>query len=114
MGYEKSKGKRQSERKSVRNKAVGGWVMAGLECLGDFIATVTNAGNAILLAGADVDSLLTVSIYSDGEREKYYVRPRDDIREIMIDILEDYCSPRAVEAFTERWGQPEGKDTPTP
>lgn len=114
MGYEKSKGKRQSERKSVRNKAVGGWVMAGLECLGDFVATITNAGCAVLLAGADVDSLLTVSVYSDGEREKYYVRPRDDVKEVLMDILEDYASPRAVEAFTERWGVNETTDPPTP
>lgn len=100
MGYNGDKRYAKKERTTKRTRSTGGWLVASRAVLGEFVVTLAEAGNAVLFAGASGDAMLTVSVYSDGDREKYYIRPQDDIHDALFEIVDDYASPLAVEAFS--------------
>lgn len=100
MSYIKSQMRGNRARKERRSRTVSGWVVCPGDILAQFIVFITAAGNAVLLAGSDGDNMLSLTVYSDGDKDKYYIRPGDDIPAVLQEVIEDYCAPPTVDAFT--------------
>jgi len=108
-------GDRKYNRKGrTRKVSVMSWDMCPSDLLKQLIAFLTGEGYAVLFGVSGNGGTLTVYVYADGDKEVYYIRPKDSFYEVFGDILADMVS----EAIADALNPPEapaknskGKDT---
>jgi len=90
----------QREKRKSKSKLVAGWLVVNADLLKQFLTSLTEVGCAVLFGGSSADSLMSINVYADGERDKFYIRPHDAIEDVLEEIIDAYCAPSALDAFT--------------
>ena len=70
------------------------WTDAPAWVIGAFIHAIVSDGRAVLMGTTSDGGALVCRVYDDGEADSNYIKPRDDVHEILSDILEDYGCDR--------------------
>jgi len=92
--------RRQARRNRRKSKIALGWDIVPTSVLGYFCQLLIADGRAILLGVTGDGSSLSVAVYEDGDKEKYYIRSDRDVIESLADIVEDY-NERAADDFLD-------------
>jgi len=111
MSYVKSQMRGQKAGKARKSRLVGGWVAVPSHLLGMAITALSERGCAVMFSGSSSDTLMTMTVYDDGDKEKYYIRPHDNPVDVLAEAIECHCSPSALDAFEAVRTPTEGKDT---
>lgn len=110
MSYVKSQMRSQKQGKARKSRLVGGWMAVPSHLLGMAIASLSERGCAIMFSGSSADTLMTMTVYDDGDKEKYYIRPHDNPVDVLAEAIECHCAPSALDAFEAVRSGDEGKD----
>ena len=111
MSYVKSQMRGQKTGKARKSRLVGGWMAVPSHLLGMAIASLSERGCAVMFSGSSADTLMTMTVYDDGDKEKYYIRPHDNPADVLAEAIECHCPPSALDAFEAGRSPAEGKDT---
>ncbi len=103
--------RRQARRAKRKSKIALGWDVVPTGVLGLFVQLLVSDGRAILLGVTGDGSSLSVAVYEDGDKEKYYIRSDKDVVESLADVIEEY-NERAADGFLD-FATPQKQD-PTP
>jgi len=92
--------RRQARRARRKSKVALGWDVVPTGVLGLFVQLLVSDGRAILLGVTGDGSSLSVAVYEDGDKEKYYIRSDKDVIESLADVIEEY-NERAADGFLD-------------
>jgi len=109
--------RKHSRNKRTRKVSVMSWDMCPTDLLKQLIAYLTGEGYAVLFGVSGNGGTLTVYVYDDGDKDVYYIRPRDSFYEVFGEILADCVSEAIADALIAEGAEkknPKGKDTPAP
>lgn len=87
--------RRTDQRAKRKARLAIGWDAVRSDLLGLFVHLIVQSGRAVLLGTTSDGTVLSVSVYDDGERERYYLRNNADVVEQLVDILSDYSDAAA-------------------
>lgn len=80
---------KKPRRKRAR-KSIVQWNDVNADVIGDFTRFMVGDGRAVLFGSSGDDSLLSVTVYDDGQKERYYIRATADVVAELGEILEDF------------------------
>ena len=92
--------RRQARRAKRKSVIALGWDVVPTGVLGLFVQSIVADGRAILLGVTADGSSLSVAVYENGDKEKYYIRSDRDVIESLADVIEEY-NERAADAFLD-------------
>lgn len=102
----------QHVKRNARKKRLTlSWDAVPVHLLGLFVQCAVQSGRAMLLGTTSDGSVLSVSIYDDGERERYYLRNNADVVEQLVEIIAEY-NETAADALWEAARPDDGETEP--
>lgn len=92
--------RRESRRNSRKRKIALDWAVVPASLLGLFVQLMVRDGRAVLFGTTSDGGTLSLSVYDDGDKERYYIRSGQDVVAELADVLDEY-SERAAEEFMD-------------
>jgi len=103
-----------ARQRKGKHYAVLAWNVVPAYLLGLFVQLMDDGGRAILLGRTTSGDVLSVIVYDDGDREKFYVRNNAEVSEGLASIIE-YYDEDAAQVFRETMGtRNAAQPTPAP
>jgi len=105
MGYEKNKRQNQADeranRRSKRTRRTPlGWDVVNPDFLGTFVHLMARDNRAVLFGTSGDGDILSLNVYDDGEKERFYIRSAKDVYSDLIECMEEY-SESAADALSD-------------
>lgn len=91
-----AKVERRERRKASRKVALYlGWDVVPPLAIGLLVQILSQAGLAILFGTTRDGDVLSVTLYLDGEKTKYYIRATDNPVDVLCEILDEHTTTGA-------------------
>lgn len=115
MGYAKNQRQNQADerasRRAKRTKRIPlGWDVVNPDFLGLFVHLMVRGNRAVLFGSSGDGDVLSLNVYDDGEKERFYIRLAKNAYDDLIECMDEY-SESAADTLSDFLARQKESDT---